>query len=502
MHRSLVPFALALSWSPLALAHPLDDLEPGHWMVVSTNTIADVDPCPTQDCSYSAVEGISGLIDDWNGGALASGYGELGGLVVWGGGHNGYFGSEVYVFDIAAQAWVRASDPYDNGGESVAPDCSAQGIYPDGSACPAHTYDRVDYHPGTNSFVIMSGTPDPVCGGCDDNLVHLFDLDDGSWSLGAAIPSPQPVTGAQSAYDGTRDVFWFLGAYSYPPLRRYDPNADAWTVHGDVVQPIEIDGAALHDPVHDAFLYLDPLGSQDLYAFDLADPDAPSIALAVEGDVDVLGRDKVGFEWDPVQGRIVAWDDGADVYVIDPPDGDWKSGTWTATRFAPAETNEVVPARGINGTYSRFRYVPSVNAFVVVSFADGPVWGYKASDEPGTGPNGEDTGGSSGADDGATSSVDDGGSEGASASATADATGAGDDGPGDDAADDAPGDTSSAGASAADDDDAAGCGCRSGGRSGRESGGLGLLALAMLGLGVRRRQSSTSTSARAFASQT
>ena len=58
-------------------------------------------------CSYSAVEGVSGVIDDWCGGAFASGFGTLGGLVVWGGGHNGYFGSELYVFDLESQLWVR-----------------------------------------------------------------------------------------------------------------------------------------------------------------------------------------------------------------------------------------------------------------------------------------------------------------------------------------------------------------------------------------------------------
>jgi hypothetical protein len=198
---------------------PYDDLQPGHWRVISKNTIDQVQPCPTNDCSYSAVEGVSGVIEDWCGGALASRWGRLGGLVVWGGGHNGYFGSEVYVFDLDTQLWVRASEPYDNGTGSVAPDCSSQGIYPDGSACAAHTYDRVDYQPTTNRFFILSATDDPVCGGCDDGYVHAFDLDDRAWSLGPEVPNRGPLTGALSAYDASRDVFWFLQTYGAPPLR-------------------------------------------------------------------------------------------------------------------------------------------------------------------------------------------------------------------------------------------------------------------------------------------
>ena len=427
--------------APAAIADtPYDDLEPGHWRVISSNTVDDVQPCPSNDCSYSAVEGVSGVINDWCGGALASGYGSLGGLVLWGGGHNGYFGSEVYVFDLASGLWVRASEPYDDGSESVAEACSEQGIYPDGSACPAHTYDRVDYHPPTNRFVIMSGTPDPVCGGCDDGYVHLFDLDDNAWTLGPEMEEMTPVTGAVSAYDSKRDVFWFLGAYYYPPLRRFDPNADggqgAWTTHGEPVTPLEIDGGAVHDPVRDVLLYMDPLGSQKLYGFDLTAPDATSVELATTGDVEILGREKLGLEWDPSGQRVIAWYDGADVYVLEAPEGDWKTGTWTWTRWAPADTNTVVPERGQNGTYSRFRYVPSVNAFVVVSTTGGPVWMYKLDDVPGTGPN---TGGQGGAGAGG-----------------ADASGSGAGGPS------GAGASNGAGAEAANGDDAAnesGCAC-------------------------------------------
>jgi hypothetical protein len=434
-------------------AHPIDEIEPGHWAEVSLNTIEDVDPCPASDCSYSAVEGISGVIDDWNGGAFATGWGTLGGLVVWGGGHNGYFGSEVYVFDLESQLWVRASEPYDNGAGSVAGDCSDEGVYPDGSACPAHTYDRVDYHPATNRFVIISGTNDPVCGGCDDGRVHLFDLDDATWALGPAVPNANALTGAMSAYDGTRDVFWFLGTYGVPPLKRLDPAGDggagAWSEHGSPAQPLEIDGAAIHDPDHDLLLHVDPLGTQGLFAFDLADPDAPGLPLTTAGDTEILSADKVGFEWDPVEGRAVLWDDGADVYVLEAP-ADPLGGTWTITRWPAAETNTVVPERGVNGTYSRFRYAPSVNAFVLVSHVDGPVWAYRFNDRPGRGPN-EPPGDDTGADDtgGGTASGDgtgagaseDGGQEGgnadgttaASAGASGDGT-AGDAGAADDAA--------------------------------------------------------------------
>jgi MYXO-CTERM domain-containing protein len=139
--------------------------------------------------------------------------------------------------------------------------------------------------------------------------------------------------------------------------------------------------------------------------------------------------------------------------VLAPPAGDWRTGTWTWTLFPPAADNDVVPARNPNGTYSRFRYVPSVNAFVLVSSTSGPVWMIRVSDKPGTGTN-PGSGGAAGAG---------GGSTGSSAAAS----GAG-------------------GAQGAAPDSGEGCGCRLAERD----GGARLALLAILGgiIALHRRR--------------
>lgn len=474
-------FCIAFVLTPaVAHAHPLDELEPGHWIVVSNNTLRDMDPCPAHDCSYSAVEGISGVVDDWNGGAFATGVGELGSLIAWGGGHNGYFGSEIYAFDLATGMWSRASEPYDNGGGSVAGDCSEQGIYPDGSACPSHTYDRIDYHPSTNRLVILGSTNDPVCGGCPDPYAHFFDFDDGTWSLGASAPGLG--WDGQTAYDSSRDVYWFIAAYGVPNLRRYDPAADAWTDHGAQAQAIDISGMGTYDPDHDAFIYGDPGASQSVFAYDLADPDAPSFALAMDGDVEIAAIGQIGFEWDPAEHRVTAWNEGADVYTLTPPeDGDWRTGTWTWARIPAARDNAVVPEPNFNGTYSRFRHAPSVNAFLLVSSVDGPVWGYKAGAEPGTGPSTEDSGGAESTDDDGAGSTD--------AAEDGPDTGAGDEAAtADDASADGPSATLDGGSEdgtsgASEDEDASSCACT----SGRGRGALVFVSSLLLILRSRRR---------------
>jgi|GEM_PF-5291945 len=405
----LVTFAAAANAAP-----DWNALQPGRWAVVSENTIRDLDPCPQRDCSYSAVEGLSGLIDDWCGGAFASRYGRFGGLVTWGGGHNGYFGSELYVFDLDSGRWLRRTDPYDDGSSSVAARCSDDGVYPDGSACPTHTYDQVDYHAATNRFVIIGGTPDPVCGGCVDDRVHLFDFDDGTWHLGARKPSALMYAGA-TGYDEKRDVFWLLSAYTRG-FSKYDPNTDAWSEYGTVDTPFEIDGAGLVDPERDLFLFLDSRGTGRLYAIPLADPSGGLVELRTEGDREIQeAGSALGFERVPQEDCVVAWYDGAEVYVLRPPEGDWATGVWRWTRVPPDASNTVVPRRNPNGTYGRFRYAPSVNAFVLVSAYDGPVWAYRLTPGAGTGPNpdGGPDGGDGGWDAGADAGQDAGGDAGA-----------------------------------------------------------------------------------------
>ena len=93
-----------------------------------------------------------------------------------------------------------------------------------------------------------------------------------------------PTYAGVTAYDPNRDVFWFLGAYSFPPLYRYDPAGNGqWTEHGAAAVPIDIDGGGVVDPVHDLFIYVDARGSGKMFAFDLKNPDATSVELVCGG---------------------------------------------------------------------------------------------------------------------------------------------------------------------------------------------------------------------------
>lgn len=353
--------------------HPLDDLEEGHWMVLSENTMSDFDPCPTQDCAYSGAEGQSGAVDDWVGAAFATEHGALGSLVVWGGGHGGYWGSEVYVFDVDTRLWSRVSDPYPNGNA-----CDMDtGLYPDGSPCPAHTYDAVEYHPGTNSFVTLAAETNHM-GGYFNDTPSMFDLGAGTWRQGCQRPDGRGITGAASAYDATRDLIWFIGAYNQR-VASYDVDTCTWTAYEQY--NVDIDVVAAIDPGRDLLVTIDGRGTQTVFVHDLADPGAGGVTITTTGDLEAQNQGANGFEWDPITEQFVAYVDGASVYTLRPPAGAWETEPWTWTRIDPAPTSTVVPSANGNGTYSRFRYVPAKNVFILLSANDGPVWAYRLSPE-------------------------------------------------------------------------------------------------------------------------
>lgn len=360
----------------MSSADLFDELQPGHWEIISLNTISDVDPCPAKNCSYSAVEGQSAVIDDWNGGAFATKLGSRGGYIVWGGGHNGYYGNEIYTFNLDAQVWERHTEPVSN------PVCNHSiGELQDGSPCSAHTYDYVDYHPGSNSFVLLGSASNHEMGGGGAPRVHLFGFDTGNWRQGQDNPGYAGLTGASSAYDPNRDLFWLLPAYDRN-FTKFDPNANnglgEWTLYSRY--SIDIDAVSDIDPGRDLFVTLDSRSAHRVVVHDLKNPSALGVTVTTTGDDAMERANKPGFEWDPVTKKFVSWAGGSSVYTLSPPSGDWRSEAWVWTRVEPASSNAVNPGpQNSNGTYSRWQYVPSANAFIIVSSVNEPVYMYKLS---------------------------------------------------------------------------------------------------------------------------
>ncbi|MEM6992688.1 MAG: hypothetical protein AAF721_19395, partial [Myxococcota bacterium] len=248
---------------PVEIPTELADLELHQWGTISQNTLADVDPCPQQDCAWSATEGQSGVINDWTGGAFATEEGGLGGLIYWGGGHGGYYGNEVYVFDLETLHWERRSEPTDGQtpGDSGTYDLDlSTGLWWDGAPAATHTYDGVSYHPGTNSFVLLttSDAPAPpwVPTGFLAPYTSSFSFDTGTWTQGTdAREAPGAIGFMSTAYDEARDLFW---GWSYPEgtFSSYDPNTDTWQSYPQGFLT-NLDHVSAIEPTHDLYVTLE-----------------------------------------------------------------------------------------------------------------------------------------------------------------------------------------------------------------------------------------------------
>lgn len=352
--------ALIVTMSTNALAAAIDDLSAGYWYEVPNSAMSQVDPCPSSNCSYSANLGQSAAIDAWNGGALDT---RRDRLLVWGGGHSGYAGNEIYAFDVNTEQWIMLSNPSTSVQESVS-------HYSDGRPSSRHTYNDIQYDAATDSLISLNAgaTYSPTADSFP--TVDAFNMSTGEWSRFANRPSSGGTPyGAWSAVHPTTG-----NLYHHTPnggrLQMFDPSTNQWSTHvesGGV--PIYMTAAI--DPGRNTLV---ATGGGLLYVYDLNNPNAAPLKGVSSGDKTAENDVQIGFSFDPVSDQFVAWVGGTQVYTLDPD-------TWVWSRVDAAAGNTVTPsAPNANGTYGRFRYIPSKNAFIVVNRTTDNVYYYKLTD--------------------------------------------------------------------------------------------------------------------------
>lgn len=358
-----------------AFAAGLDTLKPGEWYAFPDSQMNKVDPCPQNNCSYSATEKQAAVMDDWSGGAYDT---KRNRLIVWGGGHGGYAGNEVYVFDINTGKWSLASQPTDiNASDPAPPNTTA--YYHDGTPSARHTYAYLVYAPNVDLFFSMMGGG--TFGGAGDFSydVDSFDFTSGTWKTDwPDVTGQYGQIGTVAEYDTVTNTIWVHPTAS-SPLNRFNPAATSnhFTVYPKHIY-LQIGATAAIDTKRHKMVAVgrDGGGSQ-LYVWDLNNPGAAPTTPVTSGDAGGIAIESVngpGFVYDPLSDRFVAWNGGTAVYLLNPADWKW-------SRVNAAATNSVDPgAPNKNGTYGRFRYVPSKNVFIVVNRTNELVYAYKLTD--------------------------------------------------------------------------------------------------------------------------
>jgi hypothetical protein len=315
---------------------------PDHWPVGST-------------CTDGNSKGVAGVIDLWSGGTFDT---KRNRLVIWGGGHKGYGGNELYGFDLDDLKWTRIVDP-----SFEAVPCVS--IYPDSTPVSRHTYGLPVYLPNLDVFFAcpMVGR---FCGGSgSDPHTWFFDFTSGEWIN--KNPAGDYVNGAHggTVYDPvTNKVYgWSTAGSGSGGFFAYDVAANRWDVLNSTRSHFWGSPNGALDTKRNRIVIIGANGGE-IKVIDLSDPTYAIQSIATSGGGSHVLNGQPGVVYDPVVDRIVAWD-GGPVWVLHP-----ENWTWTQKATCPQAATE-------NGTYGRFAYSPSENAYVVTNAIDQNVMIYK-----------------------------------------------------------------------------------------------------------------------------
>ena len=347
---------LVFLFAAAVLAGPIEDLQPGQWYEVPNSHLEDVKASSTEFPWVAQGEQISGIMNDWCGAAYDTERDRL--YVGPGGGHNGYYGNEVYGFDLNTFKWTRLTDPNPVSGEC--PDASK---YP----CAIHTYDGLEYiPPPVDRYMFHGGWGSPH--------TYLFDPDAKTWEVITSRAGSNDPTNQISALNPNTNTVWA----GRGTLMEFNATAKTWGTETEYDNGVRWGRQVLTcDPKRNLLVavghYALSNGSEPtVVTWDISGNTSPirAVKMPTTGATEILaagGQD--GVVYDPVADKIVAWKGGPDVYMLD-----MDTKVWTKK----AATNSVDPGpRNMNGTFGRFRYSPKKNVHVVVSGVNKNVFLYR-----------------------------------------------------------------------------------------------------------------------------
>ena len=288
----------------------------------------------------------------WSGGAFDTTRNRL---LIWGGGHGDYAGNEVYALELDTLTLQRLNDP----STPVRDGCSNGYTYADGKPVARHTYNHLAYLPNQDAMFAWGGSP-WQCGGFahDAWLFNLGTPAPLSWTPKSNTngPATAGTFGLGAAYDPNTGLVYMQ---DWSDLRAYNPSTNVWTKRSS--SPSFIGAvAAVIDPVRKKY-FMHGNNSTTLFWYDISSPTAlvRQQSAPTTGCSGFIGNDKTGMEYDPIQNRIIGWNGGNTIYILNP---DTLSCTTVSHLGGPADL--------ANGTYGRFRYSPSLNVFVVCNSVD------------------------------------------------------------------------------------------------------------------------------------
>lgn len=289
----------------------------------------------------------------WSGGALDT---KRNRLLIYGGGHGDYGGQEIYAFAIDSMTWSLVAEPEDF--ISLDADNCQYGLRTENNFPKSqHSYDKIAYIEDLDSLCDTSGSVGyKNCYGSSEMACYSFTT--GEWSFASDAVGG---TTAAGAIDPNTGSWWIVGGGGH--LGRYDVTTGVWTRGGyDNLMALHTNKTAVIDTQRNLFV-LAHSGyngqGYGVYAYPLGrDPAGTMTSYKVSTTGSAPNYGKMGFAYDPISGKMVAWDGGPTVYLLDTETWEWS--TIEAAGDPPVNPNS-------NGTFGRFEYIASLDKFILVN---------------------------------------------------------------------------------------------------------------------------------------
>jgi hypothetical protein len=330
----------------------LRDLPPQSWYAAPSSHMRDV--CPPSGFGgkdYEFDYYCSSVIGAWSGGAYDTLRNRM---IIWGGGHNDYYGNELYAFDVNSLSWERLTDP--DLDFSLYQDCVE--THASGNPVSRHTYGGLAYIAHADRFFAHGGSM--ACGGgYSSNKTWTFNFDTGIWDERAKAVTPDwDSLNEYTVYDPvSQKVYLFIHGELYD----YDYDGDRWSQ----LDNDEISWSAFGLAIDTKRNMLVSAGNGSIWVYDLNQQPYRRQYWSTSGGSEIVNAYAPGLEYDPVRDRIIGWA-GGDIYSLNVETKQW-------TRISAAGG----PDKVVRDTFGRFRYVPEYDVFIAISHVDEDVYFYK-----------------------------------------------------------------------------------------------------------------------------
>jgi hypothetical protein len=323
-------------------------------------------PLCAAESGFPDVHGASGCVaitKAWNGGAFDS---RRNRLIVLGGGHNDYYGNELYAIDLGKVRAERLTDP----GLPIAPTGTCvPSIVNDTQPNARHTYGGVAYLENIDALFVSGGSLACAEGAFGDDA-WLYHFGSKSWERRfPSGPNPLAGPGMMTAYDAASGTVY---VHDREHLYAYDPIANSYDQLTSDRAYMGYHLEATIDPVGKRFIIAGYDGVADggrVYSYSI-DPqsDYTISEWNTSGGAGLIGAVYPGLAFHPPSGKLVAWGEDTPEKVFSL---DLTNRTWSSEQMSSP------PAPVGNGTHGRWRYSATSQVFVLANSVDDDVVVYR-----------------------------------------------------------------------------------------------------------------------------